>query len=58
MQAPIEAAVKARRSDDFVVMVRTNEFQVDNGGGSGSLEEAIARGVAYAEARPRIMPPC
>ena len=50
MQARIEAAVKARRSDDFVIMVRTNEFQVANGGGTGSLEEAITRGVAYVEA--------
>lgn len=50
MQARIEAAVKGRVSDDFVIMVRTNEFQIANGGGSGSLEEAIKRGVAYAEA--------
>ena len=39
-----------RRSDDFVIMVRTNEFQVANGGGNGSLEGPIKRGVAYAEA--------
>jgi 2-methylisocitrate lyase-like PEP mutase family enzyme len=50
MQARIEAAVKARSSDDFVIMVRTNEFQVANAGGSGSLDEAIKRGVAYVEA--------
>jgi methylisocitrate lyase len=50
MQARIEAAVQARASDDFVIMVRTNEFQVSNGGGSGSLEEAVKRGVAYREA--------
>jgi 2-methylisocitrate lyase-like PEP mutase family enzyme len=50
MQARIEAAVKARSSDDFVIMVRTNEFQVENAGGSGSLDEAIKRGVAYVEA--------
>ncbi len=50
MQARIETAVTARSSDDFVIMVRTNEFQVANGGGNGSLEDAIARGVAYAEA--------
>jgi 2-methylisocitrate lyase-like PEP mutase family enzyme len=50
MQARIEAAVNARHSDDFVIMVRTNEFQVANGGGRGSLDQAIKRGIAYAEA--------
>jgi 2-methylisocitrate lyase-like PEP mutase family enzyme len=59
MQRRIEAAVKGRRSDDFVIIARSNEFQstdpkglgrLPSGGGSGSLEVMIARGVAYAEA--------
>ncbi len=50
MQARIDAAVNARRDDDFVIIVRSDEFYVDGGGGSGSLEEALARGKAYAEA--------
>ena len=50
MQARIEAAVAARRDDDFVIIVRTDEFYVEGGGGAGSLDEAIRRGVAYAEA--------
>jgi 2-methylisocitrate lyase-like PEP mutase family enzyme len=49
-QARVEAAVNARRSDDFVIIVRSNEFQVDNGGGTGSLEEMIRRAVAVEEA--------
>ena len=42
--------MNARRSDDFVIIVRSNEFQVDNGGGTGSLDEMIRRAVAAAEA--------
>jgi 2-methylisocitrate lyase-like PEP mutase family enzyme len=49
LQARVETAVNARRSDDFVVIVRSNEFQVDNGGGTGSLDEMIRRAVAAAE---------
>jgi 2-methylisocitrate lyase-like PEP mutase family enzyme len=49
LQARVEAAVNARRSDDFVIIVRSNEFQVDNGGGSGSLDEMVRRAVAVAE---------
>ncbi len=50
MQARIEAAVSARRDDDFVVIVRSDELYVEGGGGSGSLDEIVRRGVAYAEA--------
>ena len=50
LQARVETAVNARRTDDFVIIVRSNEFQVDNGGGSGSLDEMIRRAVAAAEA--------
>lgn len=50
MQARIGAAVDGRSDPDFVIIVRTDELYVDGGGGSGSLDEAIARGVAYAEA--------
>lgn len=48
-QARIEAAVNARRSGDFVIIVRSNEFQVSNGGGTGSLEEMIRRAAAAKE---------
>lgn len=48
--ARIEAAVHARRSADFVIIVRSNEFQVENGGGTGSLDEMIKRARAAAEA--------
>jgi 2-methylisocitrate lyase-like PEP mutase family enzyme len=50
MQASIAAALAGRRSDEFVVIARCNEFQVPNAGGTGSLDEAIKRAVAYAEA--------
>lgn len=50
MQARVRAAVDARRSDDFVVIVRSDELYDIGGGGSGSLDEAIRRGAAYAEA--------
>jgi 2-methylisocitrate lyase-like PEP mutase family enzyme len=50
MQARIAAAVSARRSDDFVVMVRSNELYNMKGIGDGSLVEAVKRGIAYAEA--------
>jgi 2-methylisocitrate lyase-like PEP mutase family enzyme len=50
LTARVATAVDARRSDDFVIIVRSNEFQVDNGGGTGSLEEMIGRAVAAAEA--------
>lgn len=50
MQARIDAAARGRRDDDFVIIVRSDELYVEGGGGSGSLEEAVARGKAYAEA--------
>jgi 2-methylisocitrate lyase-like PEP mutase family enzyme len=59
MQQRISAATKGRRSDDFVIIVRCNEFQSGNpkglgylpsGGGTGSLEEVIKRGKAFQEA--------
>jgi 2-methylisocitrate lyase-like PEP mutase family enzyme len=49
MQERIAAAVAARRSD-LVIIARCDEFQVQGGGGTGSLDEAISRGRAYAEA--------
>jgi 2-methylisocitrate lyase-like PEP mutase family enzyme len=50
MQARIRAAVAARRDPDFVIIVRCDELYDVGGGGSGSLDEAIRRGVAYQEA--------
>jgi len=52
MQARIEACVKARHDPPFVIIARCDElFPVDRtGGGGGSVEEAIRRGCAYAEA--------
>jgi 2-methylisocitrate lyase-like PEP mutase family enzyme len=50
MQARIRAAVTARRDPDFVIIVRCDELYDVGGGGSGSLDEAIRRGVAYQEA--------
>jgi 2-methylisocitrate lyase-like PEP mutase family enzyme len=50
MQARIAAAVLARRDPDFLLIVRSDELYNVGGGGSGSLDEAIRRGVAYAEA--------
>lgn len=46
MRARIDAAVNARRHDDFVIIARTDEFLK----GEGTVEEAIRRGIAYAEA--------
>jgi 2-methylisocitrate lyase-like PEP mutase family enzyme len=50
MQARIRAAVAARHDPDFVIIVRCDELYDVGGGGSGSLDEAIRRGVAYQEA--------
>jgi Phosphoenolpyruvate phosphomutase len=50
MQARIAAAVEARRDPDFVVIVRSDELYSVGGGGGGSVDEAVRRGVAYAEA--------
>lgn len=50
MQARIAAAAEARRDPAFVVIARCDELYRHGGGGSGSLDEAVRRGVAYAEA--------
>lgn len=50
MRARIAAAVEGRRDPDFVIIVRSDELYREGGGGTGSLEETIKRGVAYAEA--------
>jgi 2-methylisocitrate lyase-like PEP mutase family enzyme len=50
MQARIRAAVSARRDPDFVIIVRCDELYAVGGGGSGSLDEAVRRAVAYDEA--------
>jgi 2-methylisocitrate lyase-like PEP mutase family enzyme len=50
MQARIAAAIAGRHDPDFVIITRTDELYSEGGGGSGSLEETIRRGVAYAEA--------
>lgn len=52
MQARIEACVKARKDPAFVIIARCDELypSAAGGGGRGSVEEAIARGRAYAEA--------
>jgi 2-methylisocitrate lyase-like PEP mutase family enzyme len=53
-QARIDAAVRARRDmgRDFVIIARCDELYTSEmgGGGGGSLDEAIKRGFAYAEA--------
>jgi 2-methylisocitrate lyase-like PEP mutase family enzyme len=52
MQARLEACAKARRDPAFVIIARCDELypSAAGGGGTGSLEEAIKRGRAYAEA--------
>ena len=52
MQARIEACVKARGDSAFVIIARCDELYPSayGGGGSGSVELAIARGKAYVEA--------
>ncbi len=50
MQARLAAAAAGRRSDQFVLFARCNQFQVADGGGTGALDEAVRRAVAYAEA--------
>jgi 2-methylisocitrate lyase-like PEP mutase family enzyme len=50
MQSRIRAAVEARRDPEFVIIIRCDELYAAGGGGSGSLEEAVRRGVAYQEA--------
>ncbi len=50
MSARIAAACEARNDPQFVIIVRSDELYRVGGGGTGSLDEAIRRGVAYAEA--------
>lgn len=50
MQARIRAATEARTDPDFVVIARCDELYSVGGGGTGSLDETIRRGIAYAEA--------
>ncbi len=50
MQARIATAVDARDDPAFVIIARCDELYQEGGGGSGSLDEAVRRGVAYAEA--------
>jgi 2-methylisocitrate lyase-like PEP mutase family enzyme len=50
MQARIAAAAEARTDPAFVLIARCDELYKDGGGGTGSLDEAIRRGIAYAEA--------
>jgi 2-methylisocitrate lyase-like PEP mutase family enzyme len=51
-QAKLEACTKARGDSALVIIARCDELYPDakRGGGSGSLDEAIKRGKAYAEA--------
>ncbi len=50
MQARIAVAVQARTDPDFVLIARCNELINREAFGEGSLEGAIRRGQAYAEA--------
>lgn len=52
MQLRIEAGVKGRGDSGLVIIARCDELytSANGGGGSGSVEEAIRRGRAYAEA--------
>ncbi len=50
MQARIAAAVDARADPDFLLIARSDELYSQGGGGTGSLDEAVRRGIAYAEA--------
>jgi 2-methylisocitrate lyase-like PEP mutase family enzyme len=50
MQERISVAAEARVDPDFVIIARCDELYRDGGGGTGSLDEMIARGKAYAEA--------
>ena len=56
MQAKLEAAVAARKDPDFLLIARCDEFYTSTiagpglvGPGSGSIEEGVRRGRAYAE---------
>ena len=58
-QARIDAARRAQRDSgqDFVIIARCDELYPSEagGGGSGSIEEAVKRGYAYAEAGADIL---
>ena len=56
MQARIAAAAEARTDPAFVLIARCDELYKDGGGGAGSLDEAIRRGIAYAEAGADLYP--
>lgn len=52
MQFRIDAAVRGGKESGLVIIARCDELYPDarRGGGTGSLEEAVKRGKAYAEA--------
>lgn len=50
MKARLGAALEARTDPDFVVIARCDEMYSVGGGGSGSVEETIRRGIAYTDA--------
>jgi 2-methylisocitrate lyase-like PEP mutase family enzyme len=50
MRERLEAAAAARTDEDFVIIARCDELYHEGGGGTNSLDEALRRGVAYAEA--------
>jgi 2-methylisocitrate lyase-like PEP mutase family enzyme len=52
MQLRIEAGVKGRGDSGFVIIARCDELytNANGGGGTGSLDEAVRRAHAYAEA--------
>lgn len=50
MSARIRTAVEARTDADFVIIARSDELYSVGGGGTGALDEAVRRGVAYAAA--------
>jgi 2-methylisocitrate lyase-like PEP mutase family enzyme len=50
MQARLAAAAEARTDPDFLIIARCDELYHEGGGGGGSVDEAVRRGVAYAEA--------
>lgn len=50
MQARIAAAVDARTDPNFIIIARTNELLYRTGFGTGSVQGAIERGRAAAEA--------
>jgi 2-methylisocitrate lyase-like PEP mutase family enzyme len=49
MQARIAAAAEARRDPAFLLIARSDQLYDVGGGGTGSLDETIRRGIAYAE---------